>query len=339
MRSRHLEALAYSVRASQSGDESLELKRKEALERAQEFDPEFAAAHWELALFWQNQMSVNTIGSDLTSHTAEERKDKYKVAVAKAIEFEKEPDRRIIYRADEAFVEQRYIESLGLIEEYLADHPNDREGLQSQLSNLLQLGRWEDAQPAAYKLADIGSEDIDSLTSAIVNLVFSNDSAGAAEVARQANRRHPDNANLAYQVHRALLWDGAIDEARNVLPVINASQLSWFNKGLATMRQACAEGRTDEALMIHQKFVDEYREGQANLWISHHILGQKKQASSVVHPYDAANHMYALSSYLIYPYFDPTPHPRLMEILNSQGIDRPPPLNIPFGCNVPTETT
>ena len=333
----YLEALAYTARVSQSGDEALILKTGEALERAQEFDPEFAAAHWELASFWQDQMSVTTIGSELTSDTAEERKDKYKAAVAKAIQFEKDPDRRIIYRADEAFVELRYVESLGLIEEYLEDHPNDRDAIQSRLASLLQLGRWADAQPAAHHLASIGGEDVDSLISAVTNLVFSNDSAGAAEVSRQALKRHPDNANLAYQVHRALLWDGAIDEARGVLPIISASQLHWYNKGLATMRQACAEGRTDDALQTHQTFVDEYHEGHVSLWISHHILGQSKQASSTIHSFDEANHMFALSDYLAYPYFDATPHPKLMALLESQGIDRPPPLDIPFSCNVADE--
>jgi TolB-like protein len=335
----YLEALAYDARAGQSGDEMLSLKRREALERAQESDPEFAAAHWELAQFWQVQMSVTSIGSELTSDTAEERRGKYKVAVEKAIQFEKDPDRRIIYRADEAFVELRYIESLRLIEEYLVNHPNDRDGVQSQLANLLQLGRWEDAQDVAIHLANIGGDDVDSLQAAIVNLVFSNDPAGAAEIALQALKRFSDNANLAYQVHRALLWDGAVDEARDVLPIISASQLSWFSKGLSTMRQACAEGRTDVALKIHQEFVEKYHEGEANLWISYHILGQKEQASSVVHPYDEANHLYALSSYLVYPYFDPSRHPNLMAVLENQGIDRPPPIDIPFRCNVPAETT
>ncbi len=49
--------------------------------------------------------------------------------------------------------------------------------------------------------------------------------------------------------------------------------------------------------------------------------------------------MFALSSYLAYPYFDPTPHPKFMAVLESQGIDRPPPLDIPFRCNIPAETT
>ena len=229
----YLEALAYIARTSQSGDELLALKTRAALERAQEHDPEFAAAHWELAQFWQNQMSVTSIGSELTSDTAEERKEKYKAAVARAIQFEQDPDRRLEYRADEAFVELRYLESLRMITEYLADRPNDRDAVQLQLSTLMSLGRWKDAQRAARHLASISDTESINIQNAIVNLVFSGDTAGASEVSRHALKLHPNNAFVVYQVHRALLWDGAIDEARDVLLSINASQLPWFNKNLS----------------------------------------------------------------------------------------------------------
>jgi len=334
----YLEALAYLARSSQSGDELLSLKSRAALERAQELDPEFAAAHWELALFWQNQMVVTNIGSELTSDTAEERKEKYKIAVNKAIESEKDVVRRTRYRADEATVELRFLESLRLISDYLAERPNDREAMQSRLYTLLLLARWEDAQEVARQLANIGGDDVEALQAAVINLVFSNDAAGASTIARQALKHYGDNANFVYQVHRAFLWDGANDEARKLLPFLNASQLPWFNKKLATMRQACADGNAEQAVKIHQEFLDKYTEGEAVLWISHHILGQRAHASAVIAPYDRANQLFALSSYLAYPYFDPTPHRRLMEVLEQQGIKRPLLLDIPFRCDVPAET-
>ncbi len=335
----YLEGLAYQARAGQSGDELLILKIGEAFERAQELDPEFAAAHWEMASFWQNQMSVTSIGSELTSDTAEERKEKYKVAVGKAIKYEKVPDRRTIYRADEAYVELRYLESLGLITEYLANRPNDRDAVESQLAILMNLGRWEDAQPVARHLAEIASDDTQQIQTAITNLLFAKDFAGAASIARQALERHTDNAFVVYQGHRAFLWNGEIDEARKLLPLINSSQLPWFNKKLVAMRQACADGKTADALKIHGEFVDRYKRGQAILWISYNLLGQLEQARAVLVPYDDANQVYALSSYLNYPYFDPTPYPKLMEVLENQGVERPPPIRIPLSCNLTDETT
>jgi len=331
----YLEALAYLARTIQSGDELLNLKVRTALERAQTLDPEFAAAHFEMAEFWQGQMSVTSIGSELTSDTAEERKEKYRVAIAKAIQFEKDPDRRARYRADEAFVELRYLESLRIITDYLAKHPNDREAVRLHMWTLMNLGRWKDAQVVAHHLADIGGIESAETQDAISNLVFSGDTAGAADVSRRALQNQPDNALVAYQAHRAFLWDGATNEARNILPFVNSSQLPWFNKKLAAMRQACADGDTAQALKIHEEFVEAYQEGEAILWLSYHTLGQRAAASAVLRPYDDANQMYSLSSYLVYPYFDPTPHPRLSAVLDSQGIDRPPPIAIPFACNVP----
>ena len=335
----YLEALAHTARTGQSGDELLTLKTRAALERAQEFDPEFAAAHWELAGFWQNQMSVTSVGSELTSDTAEERKEKYKLAIASAIEFEKDPNRQIIYRADAAYVELRYLESLGLITEYLADRPNDRDAVSTQLAILMQLGRWNDAQPVARHLAEIAGDDTQEIQTAITDLLFAKDYAGAASIARQALERHADNAFIVYQAHRAHLWNGEIEEARKLLPLINSSQLPWFSKKLVAMRQACADGKTADAVKVHEEFVDRYKEGEANLWISHNLLGQTEQARAVLVPYDDANQMYALSSYLVYPYFDPTPYPRLMEILENQGVERPPPIRIPLSCNLAVETT
>ena len=335
----YLEALAHAARALQSGDELLALKTRAALERSQQLDPEFAAAHWELAGFWQDQMSVTSLGSELTSDTAEERKEKYKIAIAKAIDFEKDPNRRTIYRADEAYVELRYLEGLSLITDYLADRPNDRDAIQAHLAILMQLGRWTDARPVARHLADIMGDDPEQIQNAIVSLLFTTDFAGAASVARQAVERHTDNAFVVYQAHRALLWNGEVEEARELLPLLNSSQMPSFNKKLVAMRQACADGKTADAVKIHEEFVDNYEEGEAILWISHNLLGQMEQARELLVPYDDANQMYALSSYLYYPYFDPTPYPRLMVVLDNQGVDRPPPIRIPHSCNLTAETT
>lgn len=329
----YLEALAYRARVAQSGDEQLILHFRTAMERAQALDPEFAAAHYEMASFWQGQMSVTSIGSELTSDTAEERKEKYKIAIAKAIRFEKDPDRRAIYRADDAYVELRYLESLRIVSEYLSRYPNNREAVGMHAITLMNLGRWKEAQVVAHHLADISAGESSEIQSAISYLVFSGDTTAAADVSRQALQRHPDNAFIAYQAHRAFLWDGATDEARDILQFIKSSQMPWYNKKLAILRQACADGDPAQALAIHEEFLEAYQDGGASLWISYHTLGQRETASASLKHYDDANQMHSLSSYLLYPYFDSTPHPRFSALLESQGIDRPAPIDIPFSCD------
>ena len=334
----YLEGLAYGVRSVQTGDNQLFLKGRMALERAQSLDPEFAAAHWELAQFWQSQMQVTSIGSELTSETAEKRKANYKVAIGKAIATEKDTVLRTRYRAHEAAADLRLTEALNLITAYLSERPNDYQALDDQLTLLMFLRRWDKAHPVAHRLADIAGEDSLSMQSAVQQLVFMNDGAGAARVARRALELHPDNAMVQYQAHRALLWNGAIDEAREVLRPIMASQIGWYTKNLASLRQACADGDTDEALRIHERFVNEYQEGEATLWISYQILGLPEQASAVLMSYDESNQLYSLSSYLGYPFFDPRPYPNLMKWVEQQGIDLPPPIDIPYACSVPAES-
>ena len=100
------------------------------------------------------------------------------------------------------------------------------------------------------------------------------------------------------------------------------------------MRQACAEGNTAEALLIHEKFVSEYTKGQALLWISYKLLGLSEQATAVLMPYDNSNQLYALSGYLGYPYFDPRPFPNLMKWVKQEGIEHLAPIEIPYQCNL-----
>jgi TolB-like protein len=331
----YLEALAYGARTLQTGDSQLLLKQRSALERAQALDPDFAAAYWEMAQFWQGQMQVTSIGSELTSDTAEERKAKYKIAIDKAIASETDPVIQTLYRAHEASVELRINEALNLITRYLSDRPNDYSAIDSQLTLLMFLRRWEDAHPVAHHLADIAGEDSVSMQSAVQDLVFANDASGAVRVARRAIKNHPGNALVEYQAHRAFLWGGKLDEAREVLRSMESSQLEWFNKDLAKMRQACAEGDTEQALRIHEKFVNEYTEGQALLWISYNLLGLSEQATAELMPYDESKQMYALSGYLVYPFFDPRPFPNLMKWVTQEGIENLSPIEIPYRCNLP----
>ena len=335
----YLEGLAYGVRTIETGDSQLLLKRKTALERAQELDPNFSAAHWEMAQFWGNQMQITSMGSELTSDTAEERKAKYKIAIGKAIATEKDPVSQTKYRADEANTDLNWREALNLITDYLSARPNDYNAIDTRLGLLATLGLWEDARPVAHQLVDIGRDDSVSIQSAIQNLVFVNDLGGATTVARRAIERHPDNVMIQYQAHRALLWAGEIDEARELIKPIKASQLEWFNRELAVMRQACADGDTTEAIRIHARFINEYTVGETVLWISYQMLGQREQARAVLIPSDESNQIFSIASYLNYPYFDPRPFPNLMEVLEQQGIDRPSPIDIPFRCNIPAEST
>jgi len=333
----YLEALAFGARYGESADEQLMLRKRAALERALSKDPQFAAAHFELAKFWLTQLEVSSLGSDLTSDTPEARRVGFKDAIGKAIETESRSVRRTKYRIWEAFVDLRLRDALSITEEYLSSQPNDVEAIRAQQNILRYLGRLEEARQGAHRLADIGGDNPIAIQNAVSNLALSNDAAGAAEVARRALSRFPKNMLLIYQAHRALLWDGAIDEARAYLPAITASPLDWHNHAFAELRQACADKDIAKALDIRARLEKEYLEtDKTTLFIPYQILGMREQATSALMPYYESGQLFELSRFLIYPYFDPRPFPKLMDILQQQGIERPPPVTIPFACKLPS---
>lgn len=332
----YLEALAFGARYSNSAHEQLILRKKAALERALTKDPEFAAAHFELAKFWLSQMEVSSLGSDLTSDTPEAQRAGFNDAIGKAIATENRTVRQTKYRAWEAFFELRLRDALDLTKAYLASQPNDIEAIRAQQNILRYLGRQEETRLVAHHLADIGGDDPGAIQNAVSNLALSGDAAGAAEIARRALERHPDNVLLIYQAHRALLWDGAIDEARAYLPAILTSVLHWHNHAFADLRQACADNDMAKALGIKTRLESEYLETDPTvLFIPYQVLGLPEQAAAVLMPYHDSGQLFELSRFLIYPYFDPRPYPKLVAMLQQQGIERPPPLAIPFACKSP----
>lgn len=331
----YLEALAYSARSLETGDEQLILQEKDALERAVAADPSFASAHWELALFWQAQRNVSSIGSLLTDHTPAERKANLGAAISRAIETEQDPVRVLQYRAFAAHSEMRFGQGLRLRNEYLASRPNDFGAMRGKLNDLMYLGRWDEARKIARQLATIGAEDAESVQDTISSLVFAGDLAGAVEESHKAIERYPNNTLVAYQAHRAFLWNGNIDEARALLPKILSSQLRIENKGYAGLRQACAEGNLANAMQIIKQLENELlQDNPAYLWLAYHTLGQPKKADALLMSLHDADQLYELSRYLVYPYFDARSFPKIVAILKQQGIDRPPPIKIPFACEV-----
>lgn len=332
----YLEALAYNARLIESGDAQLGLKLRSALERSIEIDPQFASAHWELAQFWRNQMSVASIGSLITDNTPAERRSNFDLAISKAIDAERDPVRQISFRAAEAYVDLRIGEALRLTTAYLSSRPNDFDAIRGQLSALMYLGRWDDAQQIARRLADIGAEDAGSVQDTISALVFANDVSGAVDESRRALERYPDNILVMYQAHRALLWHGAIDEARALVPALQSSRLPLINQKYVVVRQACAEGETTKVLQIIEQLENDYPPELAeDLWFIYQLLGQPDKANALLMSLHDADLLYELSRYLVYPYFDVRPFPKLVQVLEKQGIERPPPRTIPFACKAP----
>ena len=60
--------------------------------------------------------------------------------------------------------------------------------------------------------------------------------------------------------------------------------------------------------------------------------GQLEKIQGILMRFHDSDQLYALSAVLNYPYFDPYPYPKLMAVLEREGVNRPDPIEIPFAC-------
>jgi TolB-like protein len=328
----YLEGLALDAQSNQTGDQSLNLQAKESYENAVSIDPEFASAHIGLALFWNNEMTFNNIGSQQVDIAPQEKLKHFKTHIRAALEYSTDEIGNDSLRAWEAIVDLRFSEAHDLLVKYLAARPNDRVASQQFANELMRTGRWDEALEHLGRSVELNADDPTIMNWLIATHVFAGDAGAAATLGRDVLRRYPDNATIQYQVHRALVWNGDYDEARDMLPLIEASQLPEVNLLYSRLRQACADEDRPTAIGIMERLESEYSDDV--LWIPYHVTGQLDKVEAVIKPIHDSGQLYALSEYLNYPYFDPYPYPRLMAVLEREGIDRPYPIEIPFACKL-----
>ena len=299
-------------------------------EQARRLDPTFSAAHARAADFWLFQLNPASTLTGLSNASIEEMGRNYAERIDLAIVHANDEPDRLKHRTSKAFRDLRLRESVGLYRAYLAERPGDDDAAGSLLfvaastSDLTLLTSLVDAiWPAAQVRVD----------KAIQHGNWAHrtpDKAKAADRALMLARRWPDDYALLYQVHRTLLWDRRVDDARAVLErmrSLTAGAESWSL--IPPSRQACAEGRRAEVEDALARTPDD---DLAQRWHLLMLLGRVQEANEPLQVLERAGNTYALVSFLVYPQFDPRPFPSLMAVLQRERIDRPPPLPLPFAC-------
>jgi len=328
----YLRGLAVGESTFVTGDIYENLNARDAYERAIELDPEFAQAYWRLAIFWRNQMTVNLITSGVTELTPAEMLPLYEDVINKAIEYEKDPVSKIMYRAQKTRIEMKYRQALRLNTEYLEQRPNDQSAQLIQLNLLAELDMRDDVTEAVAEFyARDGFDPIVAGTS-LTRLLYTGEPETLRTFAKNAVERFGDNANVMYQAHRALLWVADIDGASKVLPVILASDLPDDSRYLVLLRQACAENRVTDAIRLYTKGIEQFADDASIMWLSHLIMGNEEEAVEALMAFDADRDMITMTSFLGYGTFDREPYPNLMAVLESQGIGWGEPVETPYQC-------
>ncbi|HEY5775942.1 MAG TPA: hypothetical protein VIS57_07655 [Xanthomonadales bacterium] len=313
------------------------LQAYEHFERARSIDPDFAAAHLQAAEFWRTQLTPSNRSSGVTDleprQMLREFNDRIDLAIATA---PSALDKKA-YMASKALIEVRLKESLRLYAEYLQERPNDESALfayykAAQLTSDVDLQR---------KILETWHER--GATEANAAFVYMNqafqvvDPSEAADFGLQALQRWPDHNGLMYQTHRTLMWAGRILEGKALAD--RYARMSPDDDNLVRARQACAEGRRADAEAIYASLDPNDQDDRSSRWHILKLLGEEQQATEVLRPYADSGVPYMLASYLHYDSFDPSPFPAVMAVLDREGIQRAPAIEIPFKCPPPEQTS
>ena len=326
----YLEALSLEGQAGASGAIEEWEEAREAYDRAIALDDQFALAHWGKALYWESQLSVTDIGSELSPLPREEKLEKYLEAIDAAIDSEDNKALALKFMANKFRNELRFADARKYYESYIDAYPNDSEGLQ-QLSEIIAYARdLEGARPYVERILSANHDDPFQMNAVINNILFVGLVDEAVGLARELVQRYPQHAFLIYQSHRVLLWAGHTEEAAALADVLRGSEFPPENITMVLLRQACAEGNQEAAQEYYREAMAIDGSNPSIGWLGSHLMGRPDEAYQVL--VDADLDKYALASFLNYPFFDHTRFPELAEILEEQGIDRPFIKSPPYAC-------
>ena len=308
----------------------------ELFETARSLDPDFAEAHYRAARFWQVQASPARIDSVDTGLAHDQIADRFDERISAAIASASNDEERLLYRGVQAQFQLRFRAALSLFEAYLAQRPGDIDAW-IELTQLADtIGNDEvvlRGMRAVEPLTASGPALAALLPAMGYRLKDPTQARAEVERALLLAERWPQAGPLQYQLHRALLWVGQVEEARRIHDWIFRADLDVPNPALVRLRQACAEDRLDEAQDVFELQISE--ESLNERWLALLLMGKPEAAAELLQPLEAAGNTYALASYLIYPQFDATRFPSLMHVLDAEGLEPHPVRPIPFACRKP----
>jgi TolB-like protein len=301
-----------------------------SFERARALDPAFAAAHAQAADFWLTQLNTTRTLSGLTEASPEQAAQNFSERIDLAIAHAATATDRLEYRALKAQRGLRLRESIELNRAVLAERPGDVQ----VLGRLLEAATYTsdhalgaEVLDALWRLAQSREEAATIHANAAHRHL---DKARAADLGLELLERWPNRPGLAYQVHRALLWDRRVEQAGDVLGHWRSmadSSGPWV--ALPPARQACAEGRRADV----EAALDRIPPGDiSERWHLLTLLGRTEEAVAALQPLERDGNTYALAGYLSFPEFDPSPFPSLVRVLEREKVRRPAALALPFAC-------
>lgn len=302
----------------------------ERFERARELDPAFAAAHARAAGYWLSQLDPTTVYAGSSELGPDEMRQRFAERSDLAIRHASSDTTRLGYRAQRASHELRLREAIEMYRQLVGERPLDNPALASLAAVALQASDNATASWALEQSWPQALRDRSAASAHLNNAHRAYDRQRAADEVLQLMERWPDDAAVLYQVHRTLLWAGRVDLARAAYERWRA--LAQGNADFSPIpgaRQQCAEGRRAP---VEAALADVPDEDLSTRWALLMLLGRHSEAAELLQPLEQSGRIYALAGFLSYPQFDPRPFPSLMQVLEREKMERPPPEPIPFAC-------
>ena len=318
--------------ALQRGNESRMSDLLEHYDRAVAIDPEFSEAHMAIANLWWMHLNPS-IGVRYDAPISdEEARQRLVDAIGAASLYARSSEIQARYDAFLALFELRLVDHLHLQQQIVDERQRHFSSAIDLLRASLIAGDSETARDAA-KIARERFSASDQ-PSSLLQYYYMVDPAAAAEFARYALDRPSVSRIDLYQIHRSLLESGDAAEAARVLALYRQREATADFLAMAEIRQACAEGRADDADRIYTSLLESLEPGKqpASHWLLLMTLGRHKEAENVIRHLDEGAGLLSLSGFLSYTYFDPSPFPNLKALLDAQGLIRPPAAEVSWFC-------
>jgi TolB-like protein len=323
----YLNGLAFNIRITGSSDYSLIKDAFEQFEKASEVDPGFAAAHFRSARIWLTQLRPNQRGYGTIDVTYEQAYANYQETMIAAIENAQDKTQRMLYEAELAVNELRGAKAVRLARRVLEILPNSYDATYVLIRAAIYSMDTDAKILAVKNFLRLG--DIESIGTYIDSVRHSFPSEHyVASVLKQA-KRFPKTENIIFQAHRTLLWAGEFEEAQELY--LRLTDKTGGSRWIIHARQACSLGNRDKAERLLHLAQQDGGFPSAE-WHILMLLGEQEMAAQVLKPYDSVEVPIMLGGFLTYPQFDPRPFPALMAVLEREGLDWPPPREIPFAC-------
>lgn len=330
----YLRGLAHGISTATNSDPFELLAARDAFDEAIRLDPEFALAYWELAIFWNAQLSSTFIIAGQLDMTSDEMRAEFDTAIENAIKYEEDPVSQLEYRAMRAYEYMQFEQSLRLNSQFLEQRPNDQSAQLAQLALLANMSMDDELRTAIEDYQERDGYDVFVINTSMTDSLISDDKDFIRGFAQEGMRRLGDQAFVQYQAHRSLLWAGDIDGASQIKTMMDGGDIPATSLLLVGLRQACAENRLDDAARIYDELKNNHADDTSLMWIGNTLMNQLDAATEVLMELDSPEHLHILTDYLNYAYFDARQFPNLMKLLESQGITPREPREVPYRCKL-----